>query len=176
MAVIHERLLEPRPELALTFQNHIHQGSVLLGLVERRELPGAEFGIRVRDNDVAIFAVDEADALVGVFGFDGDDELGGEAEVLHDVEGVDGEVGHAVVGDLRLVHCVEVEGERGREEDEEEEAAIAAPYAAEAAGGARLLVARGVVLGDVAAVRRGPEVSLVLGEHGVVSFVAGFHG
>ncbi|PON33426.1 hypothetical protein PanWU01x14_352750 [Parasponia andersonii] len=125
---------------------------------------------------MVIGPVDETDMLVGIGGFYDDNKFGGEAEILHDVEGVDGEVVDAVVGDLRLVHCVEVESEESGEENEKEKAAIAAAYAPETAAGARLFVVGGVVSGDVPAVRWGPEASLVLREHGIVCLVAGLHG
>lgn len=62
----------------LPLHHHFHHRYILMALVERRELAGRELEVEVGDDDGAVLAVDESDMVVGVVGFNIDNELGNE--------------------------------------------------------------------------------------------------
>lgn len=102
MSVLHQRLLKPRSKLAVPSEHNAYRRHILGGLPEIGNLAGAERGIRVENGNRAVLAVDEVDFFIWVVGFDEDDELGVEAEIGLDIEGVDVEVCDLVRRDLGI--------------------------------------------------------------------------
>lgn len=159
--VFHEGLLKTRPELTLSTHQNLHHGGVLVPLVKVREIPSAKRGVLIRDGHSIFAAIDETNILIRIFGLHCNQELGEEAEIRLKVESLNGHAFHMVGRHLRLVEGVEIEDECRYDEDEEEQEAIAATYASEATTPAFLVMGR-LVTGDIAAVGRGTEASVVL--------------
>jgi hypothetical protein len=136
-----ERLLQAGSEAVAALHGDVHDGDVLVALVEGRELARAERRAAVGDDGVGALAVADADHVVGVLGAHGGGELGVEREVVGvEVEMGDGHVAHRVGRRLGLVDEEEVGRRAGeRRHDEKQEAAAPAQDGAAAAAAVLLL-------------------------------------